>query len=251
MKRIFCVVCFSVLLILMFSSFTIKTIDNIKINIIVNSKYSLPKTVEAKMSNNSIKKLPIKWNKNKIITSKPGTYYFYGNVDNYKKQIKLELHIIEKMNITESLMKDYTKFNFILNYGIKGKNQLNTINKTFSKDMIIDPNITTNLALNKEEIIFIFNEMRRINLFNYPKDVDSFFKQHLTPEQIEASPTQYEIFELKVIYGDKEKYIYWSDMYQDKSKLAVNLRNLFSKIKNIIVNHDEYKKLPVSSSSYE
>jgi len=72
---------------------TIMSISDITKTINQNDSYSLPKTVEAIMSNNSKQQVAVTWSPSTINTSKVGTYEFYGKVNGYSKQVKLTLTI--------------------------------------------------------------------------------------------------------------------------------------------------------------
>ncbi|WP_253200693.1 hypothetical protein [Clostridium sp. CF012] len=52
-------------------------------------------------------------------------------------------------------------FNFVFNYGVNSKNGLNTIKREYTKDMVIDPSITTNLILSNEEMNSIYLDMAK------------------------------------------------------------------------------------------
>lgn len=51
---------------------TIKSISDLNVQIVQNTKYTLPKTVTAIMSNNTKKNVAVKWNVSKVTTSKAG-----------------------------------------------------------------------------------------------------------------------------------------------------------------------------------
>ena len=58
-------------------------------------------------------------------------------------------------------------FNFVFNFGYR--NQLNTIKGQYTKDMIIEQSITTDLILSDEEMNSIYIEMKKINILAYPE----------------------------------------------------------------------------------
>lgn len=132
-------------------------------------------------------------------------------------------------------------FNFIFNYGVGAKNQLNTITGIYTKDMINSTSITTNLILSDEEMNVIYLDMMNINILNYPKNYKPLINGFVTP---------YETYFIKIIYNGKEKNIYWEDETCSKTKRAEQLRKLFFIIFEIIRNNDEYKKLPEARGGY-
>lgn len=133
-------------------------------------------------------------------------------------------------------------FNFVFNYGVGGKNQLDTIKGQYTKDMVIEPSISTNLKLTDEEMNTIYSEMIKINILDYPEE----FKPKNNVFQ-----TPFLTYHIKIILDGKEKTISWEDENISKSKDAVQLRELFKKIQGIIVNKEEFKKLPEAKSGYD
>ena len=62
-------------------------------------------------------------------------------------------------------------FGFVLRYGYGGfsrKNVLDTFAGTFTKDMIVDPSITTELRLSPEDLADIYRRMVEIDIWDYP-----------------------------------------------------------------------------------
>lgn len=133
-------------------------------------------------------------------------------------------------------------FNFVFNYGVGAKNQLDTIKGQYTKDMVIEPSVSTNLKLTDEEMNTIYSEMMRINILDYPEN----FKPKNNGFQ-----TPFSTYHIKIIIDGKEKNISWEDENISQSKEAVQLRELFKKIQEIIVNKEEFKKLPEAKGGYD
>ncbi|ADL52325.1 hypothetical protein [Clostridium cellulovorans] len=144
-----------------------------------------------------------------------------------------------KQKLPQERPKD---FGFILNYGIGAKNQLDTFKGTYTKDMIGEQPITTNLKLSDEEMDEIYSIMRDINICSYPDD----FKPKSS-----TSTKPFNTYSIKVLFDNKEKNIYWDEDNLSVSKDAVELRNLFDKIHKIISGKEEFKVLPNPQNSYE
>lgn len=144
-----------------------------------------------------------------------------------------------KNQLPESKPKD---FNFIFNYGVNAKNQLDTTKRQFTKDMVSEASITTNLKLSDDEMTTIYSEMKKINILDYP---DKFNPKSNTIQ------TPFDTYSIKIIIDGKEKSIYWKDENVSDSKEVVQLRKLFKKIQEIIVNKEEFKKLPEPKSHYQ
>ncbi len=143
-----------------------------------------------------------------------------------------------KNQLPESKPKD---FNFVFNYGINAKNQLDTIKGQFTKDMVSEASITTNIKLSDDEINTIYLEMKKINILDYP---DRFNPKSNTTQ------TPFDTYSIKIIIDGKEKSIYWKDENVSETKEAIQLRKLFKKIQEIIVNKEEFKKLPEPKNQY-
>jgi len=133
-------------------------------------------------------------------------------------------------------------FNFVFNYGINAKNQLDTIKGEYTKDMVTDSSITTSLKLSDEEMNTIYSEMKKINILSYPK----IFKPKSNAQQ-----TPFDTYSIKIIADGSEKNISWNDENVSEAKDAVQLRKLFKIIQEIIINKDEFKKLPEPKNTYQ
>lgn len=154
----------------------------------------------------------------------------------------LLLIIFTACSLNESLPeKKPSDFGFILNYGVGAKNQLDTLNGTYTKDMIVEPEITTILKLSDEDLNRIYSDMRSIDILSYPNTFT--FKSNM--EQ-----TPFITYSIKIKYDGNEKNIYWADKNGDESEKAVQLRELFNKIRKILSEKAEYKKLPEPKGGY-
>lgn len=142
-------------------------------------------------------------------------------------------------NLTSEKQKD---FNFILDYGIMGKNQIDTFKGTYTKDMVTVPSVTTELKLTEAEINDIYTKMQEIGIFNYP---DNFYEE--TNQKI----TPFSTYKFKIKNHSEIKEIVWMDETLSESKKAKQLRSLIEKIKTIVENKDKYKKLPQPVGGYK
>jgi hypothetical protein len=133
-------------------------------------------------------------------------------------------------------------FNFIFSYGVDSKNQLDTIKGQYTKDMVTEPSVSTNLKLSDEDMATIYSEIRKINILDYP---DSFKPKN----NLFQSP--YYTYNFKVIADGIEKNISWADENASESREAIQLRELFKKIQEIIESKEEYKKLPEAKGGYD
>lgn len=141
--------------------------------------------------------------------------------------------------LPSSIPKD---FNFVFNYGVNAKNQIDTTKGQYTKDMVTDNSITTDFKLSDEEMNTIYSEMKKINILSYPEN----FKPKSNTLQ-----TPFDTYLIKIIADGREKNISWKDENVSDSKDAVQLRELFKKIQEIIINKDEFKKLPEPKNAYQ
>lgn len=74
-------------------------------------------------------------------------------------------------------------FNFVFNYSVNAKNQIDTIKGQYTKDMVIDPPVTTNLILSDKEMNTIYLEMKNIEILNYPESFNPKSNVIRTPFQ--------------------------------------------------------------------
>ena len=132
-------------------------------------------------------------------------------------------------------------FNFIFNFGVGAKNQLDTVKGQYTRDMISEPSITAELKLTEEEMNSIYSKMKKLDILNYP---DKF-----TPKS-RMCATPFDTYSMKIIINGKEKNIYWEDENVSKTKGAVQLRDLFTEIYKIIMDKEEFKKLPKPKGGY-
>lgn len=133
-------------------------------------------------------------------------------------------------------------FNFVFSYGVSSKNQIDTIKGQYTKDMVIEPSITTDLKLSDAEMDAIYLEMKKINILGYPEN----FKPESNGVQ-----TPFPTYSIKIIADGQEKNILWKAEDVSNAKDAVQLSKLFDKIEEIIINREEYKKLPERKSYYQ
>ena len=136
-------------------------------------------------------------------------------------------------------------FGFVVQYGVGAKNQIDTFSGKVTKDLITAGTATEEITLSKEEMAVIYEEMRKINIMDYPEDfmpaTFSPFERHVTP---------YQSFDFKIRYGDQTKEIHWKDDSLANSASARDLRNLVLTIRQIVENKDEYKNMPEAQGGY-
>ena len=139
-----------------------------------------------------------------------------------------------------------SNFNMIFKYGIMAKNELNTFQGTYIKDMIMDPSVMVNLYLSEEEKNRIYQKMVEIDFFSYP---DEFSISVPVGESI-GIVTPHASYYFKVEYNSEIKELWWEDKITNKDEKADKLRELIKLIRDIIESKEEYKKLPPPRGGY-
>ncbi len=134
----------------------------------------------------------------------------------------------------------------IFKYGITARNTLDTFQGTFTKDMIMDPAITIELALSEEEMDSIYQKMVEIDFFNYPDK----FSVDVPEGEIKTEVAPYSTYFFRVEYDGKTKELLWHDKITNSDEKADKLKELISLIRNIIESKEEYKALPEPSGGY-
>lgn len=102
------------------STIKIVSIKDLTKSVYVNQTYTLPKTVDATMSNKTSKKVSITWSPKTVVTSKTGTFVYKGTVEDYTKKVQLTLKVTQKTDneilraisyglVPKKLQQDYDK----------------------------------------------------------------------------------------------------------------------------------------------
>jgi hypothetical protein len=139
-----------------------------------------------------------------------------------------------------------TSFNFSLKYGINARNEIDTYNNQYTKDMVVDPSVTIGFILTQEDMDLIYTKMVEIDFFNYPEH----FSVEKPKNGIVGIVTPYSSYYFNVKYGTDNKELWWDDEITNPDAKATSLRELITLIKNIIQVKEEYKALPEPSSGY-
>ncbi len=130
--------------------------------------------------------------------------------------------------------------NIVFKFGVGAKNELNTFNGTFTKDLIIDGTTTTRLIMSQEELSQIQRNLIEMGFFNYPETFP--FEDVWT-----APPTNYY---LMVQNGSTVKELTWSTNSKLDSTTEDKLNQFADLVINIIIEKPEYKMLPPPNGGY-
>jgi hypothetical protein len=131
--------------------------------------------------------------------------------------------------------------NIIFKYGVGARNELNTFEGTYTKDMVMDNPITTRMILSQEELRQIQQRITEMDLFSFPDNFPINPSGGVTPQ------TDYYI---KVQNGTQTKEINWSNSSLMDSNIQNSLEQLVSFLRSMIKQKPEYKALPEPTSGY-
>ena len=124
------------------------------------------------------------------------------------------------------------QFDFVFKFGVGGKNELNTFDNTFTKDLVMDPPQKLALKLTAEEKQKIYNKLKEID-----------FDQMADGAELPCAAAQpHSTCKLVVTMDGHQKTIAWSGSDNPADSTCVKLAGLQQLIISIIFNRDEYKR---------
>ena len=136
-------------------------------------------------------------------------------------------------------------FNLKLRYGIGARNELNTFQDTYTKDLILDGAVTTRFVLSEAEFEQIKDKMIEIDFFSYPETFTV-----LRTDTIVVSIEPHATYDFEVKYNSSIKRLHWDDGIISNDQRAAGLRELIRLIQNIIEAKPEYRQLPPARGGY-
>jgi len=135
-------------------------------------------------------------------------------------------------------------FGFVAAYGAYGKNEIDTFNGTFSKDIVSQtkPNPTAELRLTSGELASLYQDLRTMRILDYPSNMDT------TNTGVTAStPTSYR---LDIRAGGIKKSISWEHGEFAGTPEAKALQDWFKKLQEMIEAKPEYQQMPPLEGGY-
>ncbi len=138
--------------------------------------------------------------------------------------------------------KENNSFNIVFRYGIGAKNELNTFNGTFTKDLVINGSVTATLILSKEELEGLHQKIIEMDLFAYPDSFPPHPNRRISPQ---------DDYYLRVQSGSAIKELSWNINSQIESNIQENLNQLTEYITALIEQQPEYKALPTPTGAYQ
>jgi hypothetical protein len=135
-------------------------------------------------------------------------------------------------------------FDLQFRYGVLGRNELNTFDNTFTKDLILDGLVTRRLVLSGEELDTMELRFGSIDIRSYPDtfvvptgDTVSFITPHST-------------YYLKIRMGSTIKQLFWEDAVVSTDPQAAQLRQVLAFLQALIESKPEYQQLPPARGAY-
>lgn len=144
-----------------------------------------------------------------------------------------------------SSSKTPKNFAFEFRYGVDAKNVLDTFNNKYTRDMVLDKNVTIDFKLTKLQLAQIYTKIIEIDFFDYP---DNFAPKYGIFFERKISP--YSTYYLKVKAGKISKVFRWEDEQYSQKIEAKKVRELLKLIIQMVEESPEYKKLPPPRGAY-
>ena len=130
-------------------------------------------------------------------------------------------------------------FDFSLKYGVYGKEEVNTFQDFIVKDLVEDGTVQASLTLSEQDMNDIYNEMMILNIMD---------ELELKKEDgCEFEPPTLSVWEIHM-NGETKKFSYKG--YCETPKDVLKLYQLEDFIQKIIIDTEEYKKLPAVNGAY-
>ncbi|WP_078551585.1 hypothetical protein [Bacillus alkalicellulosilyticus] len=149
----------------------------------------------------------------------------------------------ESISMPEEMPSD---FNFLIKYGVGALNEINTFTDTYTKDLIEEGTIKTNLKLTNKEMQTIYQEMKNIELLS---TIQSIYYVSDKGEVVTIQPSSGYYLEMQ-LDGELFKAYWMSDIYDEE------IRSMLGKFVHqflhdgIISQKKEYIKLPEAHGGY-
>jgi len=127
-------------------------------------------------------------------------------------------------------------FNFVFRYGYGGTlNELNTLEDTYRKDMVVDRAITTSLELSEEEVKSVEDKIAELKLF----------EDEYQPGNIRSVTSPCESFSLSADYGSMSDSMEW-----DCNEMTAARTEFVDFMMKLIDSQEEVQALPEPRGGY-
>lgn len=147
--------------------------------------------------------------------------------------------IFKQINFPPKSLPIYkpTNFNIIFRYGVGAKNELNTFDQTYTKDMVVDSPLIIKLKLTDNELVSIYQKINDLGFFN----------TSTKPIEENMMVTPCSSYYLKAQIDSDQKELSWNDC---RGKVSEKFQQFINYIIPIIETKKEYKELPVPKGGY-
>ena len=136
------------------------------------------------------------------------------------------------------------RFYVVFRYGVSARNELNTLRRTFTKDLVLDGQITTRLGLSAAELDSVEARLLGIDFFSYP---DTFVVAHGDTVGHLEPPVTYNV---RVWRDSTMKLVHWVDGILSPDPRGVRLREFVSWLEALVQSKPEYQALPPPRGGY-
>lgn len=130
-----------------------------------------------------------------------------------------------------------TSFDFVFSYGVMNKNVLDTVQGTYTKDLVTAGTASTKLNLTEVEKNQVYELMNEIGLWDYPSEIEGM---NIKP----ASGYHFQIF-----VDGKEQNIRWNGEFNG-AQTHRDFKRLTSLIIGMIRDKEAYQALPENEGYY-
>lgn len=157
-----------------------------------------------------------------------------------------QLSVVIILVILQSCATKYkTQFDFSYEFGVGSKNELNTFNNTFTKDMVVDSSITIALKLSAEEKQRVYNKLKEINFMDIP-DNDIYGCPHGIP---------FSICQMIVNMDGITKKVTWESSGVSIPGAPVSICSHLTELDSMLIvgiihNREEFKRSKVPRAGY-
>lgn len=127
-------------------------------------------------------------------------------------------------------------FNLVFKYGVGAKNELDTFDGTYTKDLVMDPPVTVDFKLSDDELTGIYEKMTDLEVFEITDTAEE--GMFITPCSS---------YYLKVQQNSVQKELSWDNC---SGEIDSKLQEFTNYVISIIESKDEYKELPDATGGY-
>lgn len=129
-------------------------------------------------------------------------------------------------------------FNFKLNYGFQGLQEIDTFSDTVKKDLVLDGTIETSISLEQDEMETIYQHMMAMDIMEVELEVDGSCRSEPEP-----------VSRWKIVMNGETKSFHYTTLCPS-NQLEKKFLQLERTIQEIVEEKPEYKELPPVRGGY-